>query len=138
MVEARKPSAQSSTALVDEATILFLAGRTGRRLADLFAAALPCGGVQPYSDASGKTSPEMFFGRSRELDALWDPDGSCLVFGGRQLGKTALMEQIRLRHHRPGSRVVVYGVLQGEAELWPLVGRLLNEAGVSPTRAERA
>lgn len=130
MIQARLRASQEACGLIDEATILFLAARPGRRRADLFAVALPAGGVQPYSDASGKTSPEMFFGRSDELDELWRPDGSCLVFGGRQLGKTALLEQIRLRHHRPPSQVVVYGSLQGERDVWPLVARLLEGGGV--------
>ena len=134
MVEARRRAGQEASALLDEAVIAFLAGLPGRRLSDLFAAALPGGGVQPYSDASGKTSPEMFFGRSKELASLWDPDGSCLVYGGRQLGKTALLEQVRLRHHRPPAEVVVYAAIQAEAELWPAVHRLLQEAGVPMPR----
>jgi hypothetical protein len=131
MREARRRAGQEPCALFDEAAVLFLSTWPARRRADFFAVALPCGGVQPYSDASGKTSPEMFFGRSAELGELWRSDGSCLVFGGRQLGKTALLEQVRLRNHKPPGQVVVYGSLQGDTDVWRLVARLLNDAGVA-------
>jgi hypothetical protein len=131
MREARRRAGQEPCALLDEAGVLFLSTWPARRRADLFAVALPGGGVQPYSDTSGKTSPEMFFGRSAELGELWRPDGSCLVFGGRQLGKTALLEQVRLRNHKPPSQVVVYGSLQGEKDIWRKVGELLADAGVA-------
>ncbi|HEY5071765.1 MAG TPA: ATP-binding protein [Caulobacteraceae bacterium] len=131
MKEARRHAATVPCALLDEVGILFLASWPGRRRSDFFAIALPSGGVQPYSDASGGTSPEMFFGRSTELAELWRADGSCLVFGGRQLGKTALLEQVRLRHHRPPDQIVVYGSLQGDTDLWRMAGRLLSEATVN-------
>lgn len=130
MREARKHAGEAACALLDEAGVLFLASWPDRRRADFFAVALPSGGVQPYSDASGKTSPEMFFGRTTELGELWRPDGSCLVFGGRQLGKTALLEQVRLRHHRPPGQIVVYGSLQGDMDVWRLTASLLNNNGL--------
>lgn len=131
MVEARRVAGQIPCGLLDEAGVLFLASWAGRRRADLFSVALPAGGVQPYSDAPGKTSPEMFFGRSNELGELWRADGSCLVYGGRQLGKTALLEQVRLRHHKPPSQVVVYGSLQGETDLWRKVAQLFADGGIA-------
>lgn len=130
MVEARKKGALEPVALIDEAAILSLASRPGRKLSDLFAIALPMGAVQPYSDAHGQTSPEMFFGRDTELTQLWDRNGSCLVYGGRQLGKTALLEQLRIRHHRPPSQVVVGGSVDGVIDLWPWLAGALRGAGV--------
>ena len=137
MREARKGGAASPCALIDEATVLSLASRPGRGLADLFAVTLPTGAVQPYSDANGQTSPEMFFGRRDELIQLWDPSGSCLVYGGRQLGKTALLEQLRLRHHRPPTQVVVGGSIDGKTDIWPWLAERLREAGV-PVKASYA
>lgn len=130
MREARRRAGQEPCALLDEAGILFLASWPGRKRADTFAVTLPQGGVQPYSDASGKTSPEMFFGRTDELGELWRADGSCLVYGGRQLGKTALLEQVRLRNHRPPGQIVVYGSFQGETDIWRKVAQLLKEGGL--------
>jgi hypothetical protein len=130
MVEARKRGVLEPCALIDEAAILFLASRPGRGLSDLFTIALPMGAVQPYSDANGQTSPEMFFGRDAELTQLWDRYGSCLVYGGRQLGKTALLEQLRLRHHRPPAQVVIGGSIQGITDFWPWLLKNLREADV--------
>jgi hypothetical protein len=130
MREARKNASQNPCALLDEASILFLSTRPGRSRGDMFAIALPAGGVQPYSNASSKSSPEMFFGRAEELAKLWDQGGSCLVYGGRQLGKTALLQQVRVRHHKPPSQVVPYGSLQGQKDLWALTGQLLTHSGL--------
>lgn len=130
MREARRRAGQESCALLDEAGILFLATWPGRRRADTYAVAMPSGGVQPYSDASGKTSPEMFFGRAEALGELWRADGSCLVFGGRQLGKTALLEQVRRRNHKAPGQIVVYGSFQGETDIWRKVAQLLNQGGL--------
>ncbi|MER9458279.1 ATP-binding protein [Mesorhizobium sp. M0387] len=137
MREARRRAGQEPCALLDEAGILFLASWPGRKRGDTFAVALPQGGVQPYSDASGKTSPEMFFGRTDELGELWRADGACLVYGGRQLGKTALLEQVRLRNHRPPGQIVVYGSIQGETDIWRKVAQLLNQ-GELPVKGHSA
>lgn len=131
MCEARRRAGQETCALLDEAGILFLSAWPQRRRADTFAVALPGGGVQPYSDTSGKTSPEMFFGRSEELGQLWRADGPCLVYGGRQLGKTALLEQVRLRNHKAPGQIVVYGSFQGETDIWRKVAQLLKQGGLS-------
>ncbi len=130
MVEARKRGVLEPCALIDEAAILFLASRPGRGLSDLFTISLPMGAVQPYSDANGQTSPEMFFGRDAELTQLWDRYGSCLVYGGRQLGKTALLEQLRLRHHRPPAQVVIGGSIQGITDIWDWLLKNLRDAEV--------
>ena len=99
---------QEPCALIDEATIVFLAANPGRQPKQLFDVAIPFGAAQPYSDTAAQTSPEMFFGRFLELGELWSPEGSCLVFGGRQLGKTALLKQVELRRHRPPGTLVFY------------------------------
>lgn len=138
MREARKNASQNPCALLDEAAILCLATTQGRSRGDMFAVALPAGGVQPYSNASSKSSPEMFFGRSEELSKLWDQGGSCLVYGGRQLGKTALLQQVRVRYHRPPSQVVLYGSLQGQTDVWQLVARLLRQEKVPCARDTKA
>lgn len=57
--------------------------------------ALPYGATNPYlvDIAGSDLPPEMFFGRSTEQRRLLDPTGPNIVFGGRQLGKTALLRQ---------------------------------------------
>ncbi len=49
----------------------------------------------------------MFVGRNDETTALLDPNGSCIVFGGRQLGKSALLRHVHREHHRPDRSIYV-------------------------------
>ncbi|MER8536446.1 ATP-binding protein [Mesorhizobium sp. M1005] len=136
MQRVRSAGATPACGLIDEATILFLVMRRGWQRSDVFGLSLACGVVQPYSDTAQKTSPEMFFGRSGELRELWDPNGSCLVYGGRQLGKTALLRQIELRHNRP-DQVVEYGddeveefTRQGIQSFWRWIGNRAEARGI--------
>ena len=136
MSEVRRRGGSASCGLIDEAMVVFLAAQKDRRRGHIFDLALPMGLVQPYADTAARTSQEMFYGRKNELDDLWDRNGSCLVYGGRQLGKTALLKQIQLRHNKPPAQLVIYGDLQAELpganglNIWRwLGGKLKGEAG---------
>ena len=87
--------------VVDETLVAFLATRS-RRLATLFACATPFAYVQPYTTDPGRVPPEMFFGRKREIEQITErsADGS-LVYGGRQLGKSALLHHVEGDFHDP-------------------------------------
>ena len=63
-------------------------------------AALPFARVQPYAQG-GVIAPEMFIGRSEELDQIRDMKGPVLVYGGRQLGKSALLRQVKSLENNP-------------------------------------
>ena len=43
----------------------------------------------------------MYFGREQMADELENQHGSCLVYGGRQLGKSALLRRVAARFDRP-------------------------------------
>lgn len=62
--------------------------------------ALPFAYVQPFV-TENILSPEMFVGRSEELKELEDFAGPVFVYGGRQLGKSALLRQTRYRLNHP-------------------------------------
>ncbi len=62
--------------------------------------AIPFAQVQPYT-ASSVVPPEMFVGREREMQDIMNMRGSVLVYGGRQLGKSDLLQQTRSLMHRP-------------------------------------
>lgn len=67
---------------------------------NLMALALPFAYVQPFiSEAT--IPPEMFIGRTQELAAIQDVKGPVFVYGGRQLGKSALLRQTRYLVHHP-------------------------------------
>lgn len=81
--------------LIDRAVLALLAteDRERPRPAALFAAALPFSWSNPYV-THGVVPPEMFFGRDRELTDLTSPAGSVFLYGGRQLGKSAVLRRI--------------------------------------------
>ncbi len=113
-----------SVAVADGVTIATLAATTERRLRHFFELAIPMGGAHPYADTGAETAIENFFGRQREINSLVDPNGPSFVYGGRQLGKTALLKQIELRENSNQDRVAVYcyikavGESEGANALW--------------------
>ena len=91
-----------SVVVVDELLMLFLAGEYEVRLSGMFECALPYAYVNPYVPfAAGSVPPEMFFGRQDLIDKLKDPYGPAIVYGGRQLGKSALLRQVQRSFHDP-------------------------------------
>ncbi len=56
----------------------------------------------PYKENSSvEIPPDMFIGRRDELASIISPDGANLLYGGRQLGKTALLQRAKVLQHRP-------------------------------------
>ena len=93
---------------LDLVVFLHLCGERNR-LPVLFELTLPFTWSQPYITKGENVAAEMFVGRQEETAALMDRDGSCIVFGGRQLGKSALLRHVHREHHDPdGSTYVVY------------------------------
>ena len=96
---------QNSFLLIDQVLTLFLAGRRPEdRIEALLKCTLPYTYYQPYNNDGGFIADEMFFGRKKELASILDPKGSCLVYGGRQLGKTALLLRAKSVTHRPDNK----------------------------------
>ncbi|MDE2742550.1 MAG: hypothetical protein OXI58_13240 [Gemmatimonadota bacterium] len=87
--------------VVDEALVLFLSTVTSGRLHAFFSCTLPFTSAEPFITTSSLVPPEMFYGRAREHNAIIDEYGSCFVYGGRQLGKTALLRSVKDTFHRP-------------------------------------
>ena len=100
---ARLSDEQSLTLVtLDEPLLIFLAAQSGSRLAAFFACALPFTWNQPFVPRAGRVPPEMFFGRESEVTEIQDFErGSCLVYGGRQLGKTALLRHVEREFMNP-------------------------------------
>ena len=86
--------------VIDRVTLLYLAkhyseGDISKRL---MAVTLPFSYCQPFIESSTVTMPpELFTGRADELAKIEDVNGVNLVYGGRQLGKSALLKMAR-RH----------------------------------------
>jgi hypothetical protein len=96
-------SKQNSFLFIDRVLITYLATLDkGVRLSALLRCTLPYTSYQPFnSGGSGPIPDEMFFGRQKELDLICDFKGPNLVYGGRQLGKTALLERAKSLNHLP-------------------------------------
>ena len=70
--------------------------RKSSRWNTLLCCAVPFQPLNPYSDDPNDEIPkEMFFGRVREINDIINTKTATLVYGGRQLGKTALLHQAR-------------------------------------------
>jgi hypothetical protein len=88
--------------VLDETLLVFLAGERDARLSAFFSCALPFAAFNPYSSSRfGEVSPELFFGRKALARQLQDVEGRCLVFGGRQVGKSALLHHVQQEFHHP-------------------------------------
>ncbi len=95
--------------VIDDTLLLALCAVSGARLPHLFAYTLPFTFVEPYMPTAGLVAPEMFYGRRVERDDITAPRGTCFIFGGRQLGKTALLRDVERTEHKPA---------QGQIVLW--------------------
>lgn len=101
----RSGAGQSTYLIIDQVLALFLAlHQPTERLSALLRCTLPYTTYQPFIQDSGSVSDEMFIGRRKELSAILDPNGAVLVYGGRQLGKTALLERAAGYYHQPENR----------------------------------
>ena len=93
--------------LVDWVLALHLAGlQPTERLSSLLACAMPFSSAcQPFIYNGGPAPDEMFVGRKQELRSIMDPNGAAVVYGGRRLGKTALLLRACSRRHHPDERL---------------------------------
>lgn len=112
LVRERRPS---SFIVVDDAAVLFLCGERGARMPVMYDILLPFAFAEPYTTTAGLVPPEMFYGRDDERRSLRDPYGSSFVYGGRQLGKTALLRAVEREAHQPAhGSIAVWKDLKGE------------------------
>ena len=128
--------------VVDETLMLFLATRPSGRLSALFRCSLPFSSADPYATTSGVVPPELFYGRKRERQAVMDQSGACFIYGGRQLGKTALLRSVERDFNRSGTpetrvaklidlKANEIGYELGPADIWPLLQRELRRLNLT-------
>ncbi len=76
----------------------------------LLQCALPFTMVKPYTEtSSAQQPPEMFVGRVQELRTLmaFGKDGANLLYGGRQLGKSAILYRVEQELHSEANATYV-------------------------------
>ncbi|WP_145408429.1 AAA family ATPase [Paenibacillus xylanexedens] len=107
--------------VIDRVMALFLAGYSQVERGNvMLQIALPFSNIQPYIP-NGIIPPEMFIGRTDELNRIRNLNGPVLVYGGRQLGKTALLRQAKNLDHHPekGSYAIFIDLKQDNCHTAP-------------------
>ena len=90
--------------ILDEILLWFLGGEYENRLNAFLRCALPFTDLNPYTPfIAGSVPPEIFVGRRDMIRDLMDAGGPGLIYGGRQLGKSALLRRVEQEFHRPES-----------------------------------
>jgi len=147
-----------SPVVVDEPVIGWLSTRAEPGWRFTQRVTLPFTTINPYTPfAGGEVPEEVFVGRAQERQAIESPTGSMFVYGGRQLGKSALLRRVERwfsdtqslqqdgRGQPRSGRVAIYldlkaasiGEAQEPAALWTVLAQRLREVGVLPPRAGR-
>ena len=92
----RESGLRNTYIVIDRVLITFIAKNYNESLVNriLMAVTMPFSYYQPYVVESILTMPpEIFIGRKDELLKIEDPNGVNLIYGGRQLGKSALFKK---------------------------------------------
>ncbi|WP_336246952.1 hypothetical protein [Streptomyces cupreus] len=124
--------------VLDDAALAHLAACGNQRLDSAMRVLLPFSAINPY--VMGKRAPvaeEMFFGRREELAEVQGSTGDQVVFGGRGLGKSALLKAAGRKYEAqlPGSRLSLLLALDSTftgtnappSIVWDRIGRRLLE-----------
>ena len=130
-------------AILDDAALAYLAARGNRQLAATMSVLMPFTAVNPYIRMKrGAVAEEMFYGRDQERYQVVDPDGTQVLYGGRGLGKSALLryagEKFEGSSAEPGQRITVYlsldsvaaGAAFSKDALWVGLRNTLTDRGV--------
>lgn len=133
--------------VVDHAAMAYLGTREEARLDGLMHVCLPFTGSNPFTPfVLGDVPREMFYGRIDELRAVMDPHGPLFVYGGRQLGKSALLKTAMSEFGRfDDHHVSIYLDLKAEGigewhkadDLWRVLLPHLQVKGVVPGKVSK-
>lgn len=99
-------------AVLDRVAVFFLAKHYVETAVNrmLMYIIMPFASYQPYINKSADVMPpEIFIGRRYELEKIESPTGVNLVYGGRQLGKTALLRMAKkdIDKNENGDRAII-------------------------------
>ncbi len=92
--------------VVDRVILFYLAKHYAENtvIRRLMAVTLPFAYYQPFVEESRQNMPpELFTGRDAELTSIESPEGASLVYGGRQLGKSALLKMAKRNIDKNGN-----------------------------------
>ncbi|WP_171064519.1 hypothetical protein [Actinomadura soli] len=119
--------------VLDDAAVAYLACRP-QDWPVTVALMAPFTATDPFTPA-GDVPEEMFYGRSEQIRKVTDRMGPSFVFGGRQLGKSALLRKAERDLESDPNRTVILLNVQTVGKvrslsLWPKLGDRLAKAGV--------
>ena len=111
----KKEASNAAFGLIDRVAFMFLVNNYKDATINkmLMSIMMPFSFYQPYIyDSSSVIPPEMFIGRKTELNKIEDPNGANIVYGGRQLGKSALlrMAKAEIDRNENGDRAILVDV----------------------------
>ncbi|TSB32674.1 hypothetical protein [Streptomyces benahoarensis] len=129
--------------VIDDTALAYLVAHGNRRVDATTETLLPFSAVNPYiKEKRGQIGREMFYGRDRERKSIHDPAGTQILYGGRGLGKSALLADAgdRFEEQRPGAYRKLYLNLDkigigrstaiGAEAIWPTLDQELIRQGV--------
>ncbi|MFF8385215.1 AAA family ATPase [Streptomyces kanasensis] len=148
LAEAARSGAQQAL-VVDPAVLGWMAARAPGTFRALQRVTLPWTAYNPYTPfVAGLVPPEVFYGRDDEMREVMDQNGGLFLYGGRQLGKSALLRRVaELFPSRSETNVAVYldllkaeiGQAESPDQIWSLLADDLKRRGVfAPRLSERA
>ncbi|MFC8044123.1 ATP-binding protein [Nocardia sp. NPDC057353] len=128
---------QISAIVIDHAVAVFVASRYPQSFRAVQQLTLPFTCFGHYTVVAGNVPDEVFVGRAEELKMLEARDGSLFVYGGRQLGKSALLRKLQRDFSAVPDQHAVFidlnshgiGTWAESAKLWPVLFEELRAAG---------
>ncbi|WP_344917757.1 hypothetical protein [Streptosporangium oxazolinicum] len=129
------------TAVIDDAAVSYLALLPEANWTSTVSLLAPFSSANPYAP-TGDVPEEMFYGRSDQLQEVTSRTGSSFVYGGRQLGKSALLRKAerQIRKSDP-DRKIIFEIIQDIGRmvpvesLWPMLAGKLAAAEILPQSA---
>ena len=111
----RAPQRQRTIGLIDDSVIAWLGTKGGRHFDELMKVVLPWAAHNPYTPhALGRVPVEMFYGRNQAVNSVISPTGAVFIYGGRQLGKSALLRAAARKFEDADKQVAIYIDLYSE------------------------
>ncbi|MYQ48809.1 hypothetical protein GTW40_27895 [Streptomyces sp. SID4985] len=143
LADASRSGAQPAL-VVDPAVVGWMAARAPGSFRAMQRVTLPWAAYNPYTPfVAGLVPAEVFYGRDEEMREVMDPRGGLFLYGGRQLGKSALLRRVaKIFPRRSDDYVAVYldllkaeiGQAEAPDKIWSMLADELKRRGVFGNR----
>lgn len=137
---------KSTFIIIDDTIFSYLTTITSFKLRSLYRITFPFTYVKPYVTAASVLPKEMFFGRKKILEGLYNPHGPCIIYGGRQLGKTVILKKLEKEYNKINEDIYVtyfdlkqkgLGEINKEtSHIWSMLGESLHNSKIIEKRSK--